>query len=356
MNLAAALRDLQGIETEFFCAPHSGASVNRVLENARAGGFNPLPNLHLDKHHHLLHNWQDRRTLRRLLRATPYDAIHCHLDNDHRIAAAVAPEFRIPLIRSSYEGLGFKGPGYASMLANTALLLEPSQRALDHDRDRFSLDPGRLALVPGAIDVHRFDPTLLRIDGKSRAELPHDSFVIGIVARMQTHRHFEDIFTAFRRLLDERPRVQLVVVGRGTHQEKVGWQAVDRHNLAGHVYFTGYIDGDDYTAMLASFDIGVYLVPGSDGTCRAVREIMAMGKPMVVANRGMLAEIVTHGVEGLVFNGSITALHEALCQLHDDATERASMGRAARTKALERYSLEAQSAQVAGLYRKLLTS
>lgn len=356
LNLATALRDFHGIDTEFFCAPHSGASVNKVLEEARARGFNPPANLHLDKHHHLLHNWHDRRTLRRILRATRYDALHCHLDNDHRIAAAVAPEFGIPIIRSSYEGLGFRGRGYAKMLANTALLLEPSQRALDHDQQRFNLDPSRLAVVPGAIDVHRFDPARLTIDGKSRAGLPHDSFVIGIVARMQTHRHFEDLFLAFRRLLDERPKVQLVVIGRGTNQDKVGWQAVDRHNLAGHVYFTGYIEGDEYAEMLGALDIGVYMVPGSDGTCRAVREIMAMAKPMVVANRGMLPEIVTHGVDGLVFDNSVTDLHESLRRLHDDTAERTAMGWAARDKALTHYSLEAQSLQVANLYRNLLPS
>jgi glycosyltransferase involved in cell wall biosynthesis len=173
---------------------------------------------------------------------------------------------------------------------------------------------------------------------------------------MQTHRHFEDLWAATRRLLDEAPDTHVVVVGRGTNQLKVGMEPVAALGMADRVHFPGYMDGENYVAALAAFDVGVYLVPGSDGTCRAAREIMAMGKPMVVADRGMLAEIVSHEANGLVFDGSVDGLHAALRALVADPSLRARMGAAARARATAAYSLEAQAQAVREVYEAVLAA
>ncbi|HQL95909.1 MAG TPA: glycosyltransferase [Candidatus Hydrogenedentes bacterium] len=184
--------------------------------------------------------------------------------------------------------------------------------------------------------------------------MPPDAFVLGIVARMQTHRHYEDLFDAFARLAAENPRAHLVVVGRGTNQETVGFEPVRRLGLADRVHFTGYIAGEDYVGMLRAFDAGVLLVPGSDGTCRAVREVLAMGRPMVVADRGMLAEIVADGQTGLVCDGTPDGLHAAFAALAADRARRAALGRNARAAAEARHALPVQAAQVLSLYERVL--
>ena len=98
----------------------------------------------------------------------------------------------------------------------------------------------------------------------------------------------------------------------------------------------------------------MFLVPGSDGTCRAAREIMAMGKPLVVADRGMLREIVNHERDGLVCDGSVEPLYQALTCLYEDRRARRRMGRTARETAMATYSLEAQSAAVMAVYEEAL--
>jgi len=289
------------------------------------------------------------------LKANKYDLVHCHLDNDHRIAAGVVARGGIPLVRSSYEGLGFPaGRGRLRLLQSAAAIIEPSRRAMEHDAATFGIPPDRLHLVPGAVDTVRFDPRRETPDARRWLRLPPDAFVIGIVARMQTHRHYEDLFVAFRRLLDNAPQAHLVVVGRGSKQDRVGWRPVRELSIEKHVHFPGFIDGENYVGMLRAFDVGVFLVPGSDGTCRAAREIMAMGKPMVVAERGMLAEIVTHEEDGLIFDGSADALHDCLLRLMQDRARRIEMGRAARRTAETRYSLEVQSRSVLTVYEQVL--
>ncbi len=354
LNLCVALR-ARGIEADFACAPDAGASLNKVVETARDRGIEPILRFHLLKHRHPLRNLQDRRALTRFLAERRYDLVHCHLDNDHAIALGPAARLGIPLVRSSYEGLGLTGSArHQRLLRGTALLLEPSQQALRHDAETFGFPRERMSLIPGAVDTARFDPAREVPDGRRWLNLPQGAFVLGIVARMQTHRHYEDLLLAFQRLAHDAPNAWLVVVGRGTKQEQVAMQPVRDLGLERRVLFPGFIEGENYVGMLKAFDMGVFLVPGSDGTCRAAREILAMGKPMLVADRGMLPEIVTHEQDGLVCDGSVDGLYQTMRALCEDRQRRCQMGRAARETALLRYSLEAQSAAVENAYRLLL--
>lgn len=354
LNLCVSLRKL-GITADFACAPDSGKSVNMVVESARARGVEPILKFHLYKHPDLFHTLADRRALEGFLRSERYDLLHCHLLNDHNVATRPARRVGIPLVRSSYEGAGFPVYWrYRSLLRTCDLLLEPSQLALEHDAKHFSFPRENMHVVPGAIDTARFDPGRPLPHARERWGIAPDAFVFGIVARMQTHRNYEVLFDALCEVARTTPQVHLAVVGRGTHQEAVGFRAVDARGLRERVTFTGYVQGDDYVAALNAFDAGVFLVPGSDGTCRAVREIMAMGKPMIAARRGMLPEIVPHEEAGLIFDGSVAELVSAMQRIISNEAERADFARASGAIARTRYSLEAQARDVLAQYEALL--
>ena len=353
LNLCVALR-AQGVEADFACAPDAGKSINKIVETARDRGIEPVLAMHLRKNRRFWKNLSDRRTLGRILDAGGYDIVHCHMDNDHGIASGPCRKRKIPLVRSNYYGAGLR-PGRRSkgLAASATVLIEPSEIARKADIERCQFPEARAHVVPGAVDTGRFDPARETPDGRRRLNLPNDAFVLGIVARMQTHRRYEDLFGAMKHLVNAYPKAHLVVVGRGTYQEQVGYEPVRRLGLEDHVHFAGFIEGEDYVGMLRSFDAGVYLVPGSDGTCRTVRELMAMGKPVVAANRGMLAEIVTDGHDGLVVSGDSDSLFDAFRYLARDRARRADMGHAARATAVARYSLEAQAKAVIGVYEGL---
>jgi len=354
LNLCRALRD-EGVETEFACAPDAGKSVNMVVESARSRGLTPILDFHLRKHRHPWYNFQDVRRLRRYLAEHPFDIVHCHLDNDHEIAARALQGGNTPLVRSSYEGTGLeRNTRRQRMLARTTALLEPSEMARLHDIAAFGIAPDRTEVVPGAIDITRFDPKRSLPDARTRLGLTADAYVIGIVARMQTHRHFEDLLQAMRHVVDALPEARLVIIGRGTHQEKVAMEPARKLGLDGQVIFTGYIEGDDFVAAIAAMDVGVYLVPGSDGTCRAARELLAMGKPVVVADRGMLKEIVPDGEAGIVTDGSVAGLANALLSLRRDPERRGALAGGARRLAETRYALGPQAEQVKGIYERIL--
>ena len=355
LNLCLALREI-GVEVDFACGLAPPHVQNKIAQTARERGIEPIEQLRLSKHRHPLYNWIDRRTLSRLLRERPFDVVHCHLDNDHRIAAAPAAHNDIPLIRSSYYGEGL--PDHAisrAILSATAFLIEPARLALEKDARNFQFPSDQIQVIPGAVDTRRFDPARPLPDARARLNIPQNAFVIGIVARMQRHRHYQDLWDAASQIIAQRPNVHILVVGRGTYQEDVANLPVQTLGLEQHVHFSGYVDGDEYLAMLKAFDVKVFLVPGSDGTCRAVREAMAMGKPAVVARRGMLPEIVDHGVNGLVFDNSADSLAQALLALITDRARLEQFARAARQKAEQEYALPVQAQRVIELYERCLS-
>jgi len=356
LNLCVALRDL-GVEADFACNPHQPAGGNKLVETARDRGLEPIDSLRLHKHAHPLKNWRDQRALGALLDAQRYDLIHCHLDNDHRIALGPAGKRGIPVVRSSYQGEGFTVPRrHGPLLKTTRFVIEPSQRALDHDCTIYRLPLNRLRVIPNAIDIERFDPTRQLPDGRKRLNIPADAFVIGIVARMQTHRRYEDFWEAIQSVTRAHPHARVVVIGRGTKQDRVGMQPVRDRGLEDKVHFSGYLAGDDYTGMLKALDVKVYLVPGSDGTCRAVREAMALARPVVTSNRGMLGEIVDNGVNGFVTDGSPEALAHRLGELAADRSLARRLGQAARSKAESEFALEVQAARVQEVYESVLSA
>ena len=350
LNLCVTLRTL-GVEVDLAFPGLPKGRPHTLLDTARAQGIEPILDFRLNKHENPIANFLDSRALARFLTRRPYDLVHCHLDNDHRIALAATRRSGIPVVRSSYEGLGLRNPRrHRPLLRRTARLFEPSERALRHDHETYGFPLGSMQVVPGAIDVARFDPARELPDGRQHLGLPPGAFVIGIVARMQTHRRYEDFFLAMQMLTHAGVDAHAIVVGRGTNQETVGKVPARQLGLADRVHFPGYISGDDYVGMINAFDVKVFLVPGSDGTCRAVREAMAMAKPAVVSDRGMLPELVDDGVNGSVCDGSPEALFGALQALATDRRRGAAMGRAAREKAVSAFSLEAQARAILNGY------
>ena len=76
---------------------------------------------------------------------------------------------------------------------------------------------------------------------------------------------------------------------------------------------------------------------------------------MIVTDVGGNAEAVVHGQSGYVIPaGAVAALAQALRRLHADAPLREAMGRAARARVEEHFSLEQMCARHAQLYRSLL--
>ena len=95
-------------------------------------------------------------------------------------------------------------------------------------------------------------------------------------------------------------------------------------------------------------------MPGTDGSCRAVREVMAMGKPVIAADRGMLSSIADDKVTGFVIDDTPENLATATVKLANDIELRKKMADASLKKAQDVFSQESMAEKVEKVYESLL--
>lgn len=324
-----------------------------------------IPGLRLPKHIGPLRSFLDVRALAAHLREGEVDIVHCHLAGDHYVARLAVQRSgrRIPLVRSIYDGELLPPTGRRkAAFASAELLVCHSQavaKGLEERASDYGVDPARIRFLEPPIDTVRFDPERELPSRRELLGVPEDAICFGIVARMQRHRRFEVLLEAFRQAQAADPRLHLVIVGRGTHQEEVARQPVRDLGLESSVHFAGYVSGEDYVATLASCDAKVFMFPGSDGTCRAVREALAIGLPAVVTARGILPELVRHELDGLVIPCDVPEeadqLRDAFLRIARDPEARARMSQAARAGAVERFAYPALAERFQALYQGLVS-
>ncbi|MCX8066196.1 MAG: glycosyltransferase family 4 protein, partial [Candidatus Hydrogenedentes bacterium] len=240
------------------------------------------------------------------------------------------------------------------LISHTNLIFEYSKLSQKKDIENFNLSEEKCPLVPLAIDLDRFSPERDLPDIRSQLKLSPNAILIGIVARIQAHRKYEMLLHTVYTLLQEGWKIYLVIIGRGTKQEELVIKPINQLGIRENVIFAGYLDKDDYVAMLKAIDIGVYLVPGTDGTCRTVREFMAMGKPVIATKAGILPELVDNMKTGILIDDNIESLYTAIRELCAHPQLKAELGNNARAKAFSQFSPSYQAQVISEFYTRIL--
>jgi len=344
----------RGHVADLVCPVPPDGVQGALLERARARGVDPV--LELERGQGYL-PWRDAasvRALRDRIRAGGYDVVHVHHTRDHLIARAGMLRRRTPLVASWHHGQGIPRRFWNRWLygprgCDALTLLSDG---LAHDARWLGGARERLAVVPGVVDTDLFTPRERSAGVLAELGLGADLCVIGVVARLQPHRRFDLLLEAFRIAQRKAPQLKLVVVGRGTRANQVLEEPVQRLGLAQHVVRAGYRRGD-YRDILALFHALVFLVPGSDGSCRAVLEAMALGIPVIASPRGVLPETVEDGVSGAVVEEDPEALARALVRCAREPAEWRRRGEAARERAVSRHGVDLHAERLEALYLSL---
>ena len=352
VQLAAAQR-AAGHEVEVACAPAPPESEPSLRTRAIEAGFPPVLELSRSRG---VRPWRDRTdlaALRRLLDDRGFDVVHTWHTRDHVLALRAASTRRRAgrtRIARAYKlaepipprpwNRWLFGPG-------TDGLQCVSEAAAEANRP---LRGGRpTAGVYGAVDLERFAPAPADKAVRESLGLEPEHRVVGIVARAQRHRRFDLLLEAAAKRAQQDPSFRLVVVGRGTHIEETAHRPARELGIADRVLFAGYRT-DDFVDVLRCFDVFTFLVPGSDGGCRALLEAQACGLPAVTSRRGALPELVADGETGFHVDEDPVALADAWGALLDDEAARLRFAEASRRRAEREFSPERLEARVADLY------
>jgi len=347
-----------GLRSELACIGRGPHPAYPLAARAREAGVRVHDQFFFDSRPNLRRNLRDVEYLTHLINQGGHDLVHAHGSWDHVLAAAAAKRAspRRPIVRTDHGERPYGRNPLHRLQFSPALtdhLIVPGERSRRNAIRGLRLDPRAVTAVRGAVDCDEYRP--MEPPGALRAGLgwKDDEVVFVVVARVQTHRRFDVLLEAMLQLKEQDPRVKLIVMGRGTHKAEVLDRPVREMDLQDAVVPFGY-RRDDYKEVIASADAGIMLVPGSDASCRAAMEMAAMSKPLIVARRGVLPEIVEHGRTGLVVDDTPENLAAAILEMARDAPKRRLWGRAARNRMLTLFAPERQAAEVADVYRRVL--
>jgi len=302
-------------------------------------------------------NISDISNLTRYLDKEKFDILNVHQSHDHILGGIAARRSGSPVvvIRTDHKRDSLN-PGFGNRFLishYTDGMITFSERARREDSEHFGLPLDRVARINPALDLDRYRPGRKIKDMRSVFGIGMDDVVIGMIARFQKYRRTEVFLKAVKSVVKEFPEIKVLLVGRSSQMNESVVKPMKRLGIEPWVVLGGY-QTENYLDTLACMDIFVFLMAGSDGTARALREAMAMGKPTIVADRGILPELVEDGVSGFVIKDSPEALAEAVLQLIRYPGLRRKMGEAAYEKAHKEFRLDRQVEAIEKFYETMI--
>jgi glycosyltransferase involved in cell wall biosynthesis len=211
------------------------------------------------------------------------------------------------------------------------------------------------AIEPG-IDLDRFSPQRKISADQHSFGLKPDAFVVGLVSRIRDSRRLDITLKVIHKLAKAHPQLQLLLVGRGREGavETVVEKPAREMDILDRIVMAGYCDGDRLVAAYRAMDVLVYASPGSDKSCRTVREAMAAGIPAIAPDIGFLPELIEDHVTGRLMDVSGENLSKILEELIRDDVKLHEMGRRSIKTAILRFSPMLQAEKTLNFYHKLL--
>jgi glycosyltransferase involved in cell wall biosynthesis len=197
----------------------------------------------------------------------------------------------------------------------------------------------RMVVIPNGFDTRQFYPDeRARQFMRNEWGIAENDRLIGLVARLDPIKDYPTFLRAAALLAQERQDVHFVSVGGGSTLYRRELQKLANDlGLGDRVIWAG--ERTDMCAAHNALDIATSS-SSSEGFSNTTGEAMACGVPCVVTDVGDSAILV--GSTGLVVPpGEPAAMAAAWTRLLDmPAGERAALGRAARQRIIEEYSIE----------------
>ena len=239
---------------------------------------------------------------------------------------------------------------YAPALAKYDRVIVFSQLQADV-LERLGVPAERLVVIPNGVDVNRWSPAAADRTSPTlqavRQRLGSKRIFL-YMGRLATEKNVEALLQAWRRV-DPRDSL-LVIVGDGPLRTSL----MNQHNADSLVWW-GY-EPDQATRVALMQCAEVFVLPSLvEGLSLALLEAMACGCACVATDAGADGEVLNGGA-GIVMStqGVTSQLRTLLPVLLDQPVLTAELGRRARERALERYTIDSNIDAIERLYSALL--
>ncbi|QGZ60987.1 glycosyltransferase family 4 protein [Paraburkholderia acidisoli] len=284
------------------------------------------------------------RALRALLERERFDVVHVNGSPDHRLlmfAMMGMKGTRPRVVWTKHNSIAIKTDFLTRVRATRATdaVIAVSDSTATFVRD--SVYGGKpVTVVKNGVDIDAFQPASAAETLAARAMLLGEAgagqLVLGTVTGFDWYKGTMDMIAAVAALPREaRDACTIVVVGTEPSEEQ--WREIDALGMREQVRVEGFVE--DVKSYVRAFDVGFVVSYAIETVSFACREMMAMGKPVIVARYAGLPENIEDGVDGwIVPPHDPPALSGTLARILAQRGQLGAMSVRARAKAEREFS------------------
>jgi glycosyltransferase involved in cell wall biosynthesis len=218
--------------------------------------------------------------------------------------------------------------------------------------ENYRVDPKKISVVSGSVDLQRFNPEISRKEARVRLGWPVDRPILFSARRLAARMGLDRLIAAMTEVIRRQPDVILYIAGRGPLEPMLQRQ-INESGLRNHVHLLGFISDNTLPIAYRAANINVVPTVALEGFGLTTAEALAAGTPSMVTPVGGLPEVVSDLSTDLVFPSSgvaeiATGLTDALSGALILPTSAAC-----RAYAETRFSTPLAAMRTAAIYREL---
>jgi mannosyltransferase len=214
-------------------------------------------------------------------------------------------------------------------------------------------------VIPHGVDTDIYAPPADRAAAFAETKLP-GRYAIGCFGRVRAQKGTDVFVDAMCRLLPRYPDFTAVIVG-AIVPEQFAFASdlrkrIEAAGLQSRIVLTGELPIEEVQRWYQRLTIYAF-TSRNEGFGLTLIEAMSTGAALVASRAGAAELVVEDGITGVLTPpGDVDALVAALEPLLADPASCAAMGMRARARVLETFSLDAEAARIADIYRVLAVS
>jgi mannosyltransferase len=212
-------------------------------------------------------------------------------------------------------------------------------------------------VIPHGVDTDRYAPPADRMAAFAQTGLP-GRYAIGCFGRVRAQKGSDVFVEAMCRLLPRYPDFAAVLVGAVTAEHASFAndlkKRIEAAGLQSRIVITDELPIEAVQRWYQRLTIYAF-TSRNEGFGLTLIEAMSAATALVASRAGAAELVVEDGVTGvLVPPGDVDALVAALEPLMRDPASAAQMGERGRARVLQKFSLDAEAAAIAEVYRTLV--
>ncbi|MEO0250309.1 MAG: glycosyltransferase [candidate division WOR-3 bacterium] len=234
-------------------------------------------------------------------------------------------------------------------VAARIVALSPTHRELWQQRTHLPAE--KFAVIPNGTDVHRFREPEDKRAVRRELGLPEDRLLVGVITFFKAFKNLPLFVEVAHRVLSKGVPAHFVMVGDGPEKEALV-QNIQQRAIQAHFSLPGlFLDPVKWHQAL---DVELLTSSSDEAFPVTLVEAHACGVPVVATDIGGIRDIVVQDETGFILPpGDAEGLTARVIELLQNPDLRVRLGRQARARAVQEFSLEMMVQRYATLFEEV---